>query len=167
MHEQFENARIEAYLAEVAKQLAVMQVAILPKPLISVPKPRLDEELKEIRQHLMSAVSAHQKNGQSEAEATASALADFGAPEIASANILAAWLIFVKKSGWKTFLQMVGPWTIFAIFQLLFMSPKPADQHIWLGFWVVVVVMYGLMWGIAYSLRIKAQRRLATVLQQG
>jgi hypothetical protein len=166
MPKQLENARIEAYLAEVAKQLAVMQIAVLPKPLISVPKPRMDEELKEMRQHLLNAVSAHQENGQSKDKATANALADFGTPEVASANVLATWLMFIRKSGLKTFGTMVGIGLIVPIMQIM-ASPNAAATHTWLGVALITVVTWGLLWAFAHSLQTKAQRRLATVLQQG
>jgi hypothetical protein len=127
MHEQ-----LEAYLAEVAKQLA------------SIPKPRRDEELKEIRQHLLSAVSAHQESGQSEAEATANALADFGTPEVASANILLAWWIRWRTVLLKDYCKAVGVFSVAAAFQVQSLSPNAADQHRCLWGWVSFFVFLAL-----------------------
>ena len=91
MHKQLED-----YLAEVARQIG------------SIPKPRRDEELREMRAHLVSAIAANQELGQSEDVAAANALNDFGTPAEAALSVVRAWRGFAWKHGVKTFWTMVG-----------------------------------------------------------
>ena len=124
MHKQLED-----YLAQVARQIG------------SIPKPRRDEELKEMRAHLVSAVAANQELGQSEDVAVGSALNDFGTPAEAALNVVRAWRRFAWKQGVKTFWTVVGIWSVFYVFQIVFMSPKAADLRLWFCGWAFTIVM--------------------------
>ena len=123
--------QLEDYLVQVARQIG------------SIPKPRRDEELKEMRAHLVNAVAAHQELGQSEDVAVANALREFGTPEVAALNVVIAWRRFAWKQGVKAFWSMVGIWSVFYAFWGLF-SPTAADQHRWLWFWAFTVVSAAL-----------------------
>ena len=124
MHKQVEN-----YLAEVERHC------------VSLPKPKRDDELKEMRQHLLNAVSVHQESGQPEDEAVANALTEFGTAEEASVNILWAWQRLLRKNGIKTFWKIEGIWSALAAFNFLFMSPKMEDRMIWFYFWLITMIV--------------------------
>ena len=128
MHKQLED-----YLAQVTRQIG------------SIPKPRRDEELKEMRAHLVSAVTANQELGQSEDVAVANALDDFGTPVEAALNVVRAWRCFAWKHGVKTFCTVVGIWSVFYVFQIVFMSPKVADLRLWFYGWAFTIVMSVLL----------------------
>ena len=107
MHKQLED-----YLAEVARQIG------------SIPKPRRDEELKEMRAHLVHAVAANGELGQSEDVAVANALHDFGTPAEAALNVVKAWRCFTWKHGVKTFWNMLGIQSAFYAFHDLVHVPE-------------------------------------------
>lgn len=73
------HSLLENYLSEVARQLD------------SLPQTRRNEELKEMRQHLLSAVIVNREFGQSEEEAVTSALRQFGPPQEATEGLIQAW----------------------------------------------------------------------------
>lgn len=112
MHKQLED-----YMAQVAQQIA------------SVPKPRRDEELREMRAHLVMAVAANQEQGQAESAAMASALEAFGTPDEASAGVLAAWRDSVRKDARKAFGRVGVIWSVFAGFMA---SSNNSDRRGWL-----------------------------------
>lgn len=124
MHKQLED-----YLAEVARQIG------------SIPKPRRDEELREMRAHLDHAVAANREQGQSEDVAVANALDDFGTPVEAALNVVKAWRCFAWKHGVKTFWQMLSIQSALYIFLILFMSPKASDVHIFSCCWAFALVV--------------------------
>ncbi len=128
MHKQYENKRIEDYMGEVARQIG------------SVPKPRRDEELKEMRAHLVHAVAANWELGMSEDVALANALDDFGTPEEAALNVVKAWRCFIRKQGVKTFWHILSIQSAFYIFLMLFMSPKASDVHLFTCCWAFTFV---------------------------
>ena len=74
MHKQLED-----YLNEVAKSLG------------SLPPARRNEEMREIRQHLLNAVVIGKEQGQSEDEAVQIAVEQFGTPQNLGKNIVSAW----------------------------------------------------------------------------
>lgn len=73
------DKRLEDYLAEVAEQLHPLPVA------------RRNEELREMRQHPLNAVTVNREMGQSEDEAAASAVEQCGPPEEATQGLIRAW----------------------------------------------------------------------------
>jgi hypothetical protein len=99
------HSLLESYLAEVRAKLS-------PLPL-----KRREEEMREMRQHLLSAMEANQELGQSADEAVASALADFGTPEKASESVLWAWRRDVRKQSIQSFWRFEGMWTVFYVFE--------------------------------------------------
>ncbi len=70
---------LESYLAEVAAHLNTLPVK------------QRTEELGEMRQHLLNAVTVNQELNQSEEDAAASAVAQFGTPKDLSENVVWAW----------------------------------------------------------------------------
>ncbi len=114
MYKQLEN-----YLAQVAQQI------------VSIPKPRRDEELKEMRAHLLMAVAANQEQGQKEEVAVANALKAFGTPTEASANVLIAWRNFAQKHIRMGFWRVGGIWSIFFVPMALFTS-NASGRYFWL-----------------------------------
>lgn len=147
MHRQVENQNVESYLAEVESRC------------ISIPKPRRDDEFKEMRQHLLSAVSAYQKAGQSEVEAVERALSEFGTTEEASANLLWTWQRLLRKNGLKTFWKIEGIWSALAAFNILFASNSMEGQMRWFYFWVCVMVVGFLLIVLPPYLPSKSQLR--------
>jgi len=73
------HRRLETYLTEISARLN------------SLPAKRRAEELKELRIHLDEAVMVNQALGESEPEAAAHALEQFGAPNEVSGQIVGAW----------------------------------------------------------------------------
>ena len=133
---------LEDYLAQVAQQIA------------SLPKPRRDEELKEMRGHLLMAVAANQEQGQSEDVAVANALKAFGAPAEASASVLTAWRVFVRKHVRTGFWRMGGIWSAFFGFMAIFSSNESDRCHWLIAFaftWIVCFV--GMVVSPLWSLR--------------
>jgi len=80
MHKQLED-----YLAKVEKSLSPL------------PQGRRDEELKEMRQHLLSTVELNQENEQTEDQAVAAALQQFGGHRELGARVVSAW----RREGWR------------------------------------------------------------------
>lgn len=82
---------LEDYLADVAAHLSPL------------PKAQRDEELWELREHLLNAVTVNREQGQSEDEAARAALEQFGAPDALGDNIVWAWRrgeLIRKRSFW-------------------------------------------------------------------
>ena len=73
------HSLLESYLAEVRAKLCALPAA------------RREEELREMRQHLLDAVRVNREQGQTEVEAAANALAEFGTSAEASESVLWAW----------------------------------------------------------------------------
>ena len=73
------HALLEAYLEQVAVHLSAL------------PTKRRQEELREISQHLRNAVTVNQELGQSEEDAAANAVMQFGTPEDLGGNLVWAW----------------------------------------------------------------------------
>ena len=73
------HSLLEAYLEQVAAHLSAL------------PAERRGEELREMRQHLQNAVTVNQELGQSEEEAAANAVMQFGTPEDLGGNLVWAW----------------------------------------------------------------------------
>lgn len=109
---------LEDYLAEVARQI------------VSIPEPRRDEEIKEMRSHLLAAIAANQERGQAEDAAVARALEAFGTPEEASASILIAWRDFARKQIRKGFWMVGGIWSVF--FGFMAIASNASDRSNWL-----------------------------------
>ena len=70
---------LEAYLDQVAAHLSAL------------PPKRHTEELREMRQHLLNAVTVNQELGQSEEDAAANAIMQFGTAEDLGDNLVWAW----------------------------------------------------------------------------
>ena len=73
------HTQLEAYLEQVAAQLSAL------------PPKRRNEELREMRQHLLNAVTVNQELGQSEEDAAANAVMQFGTAEDLGNNLVWAW----------------------------------------------------------------------------
>ena len=73
------HSLLESYLSEVAAHLSALPVK------------RRNEELREMRAHLENAVIVNQELGQSEEDAAASALVQFGLPEALGENVVWVW----------------------------------------------------------------------------
>ena len=81
--------RLEEYLAQVEHELR------------GVPAPQRDEELREMRQHLIDNVTVNQEIlGYDEEQAVATVLEEFGAPKKLAAEILTAWRRGDEKTNW-------------------------------------------------------------------
>ena len=72
------HSLLENYLLEMAAQLSAL------------PPPRRNEELREMRVHLENAIEAYQELGETEQEAVASTLRQFGAPSQVAAGLVRA-----------------------------------------------------------------------------
>jgi len=71
---------LDEYLSQVASELR------------TVPQRRRAEELREMQQHLLNAITVNQElMGQDEERAVATAIADFGEPHELASEILSAW----------------------------------------------------------------------------
>ncbi len=73
------HSLLEAYLSEVAAHLSAL------------PAERRDEELREVRAHLLSAAEAYQELGETEQEAVESTLRQFGPPSQVAGGLTHAW----------------------------------------------------------------------------
>ena len=85
---------LETYLTEIATHLSALP-----------PKQRA-EELREVRAHLLSAVEAYQKLGETEREAVESALRQFGPPPQVGSGLVKAWRH--GRGGWQDVLLASG-----------------------------------------------------------
>ncbi len=108
MHKQLEN-----YLNEVVKGLG------------SLPTARREEELNEIRQHLLSAVAASKEAGYTEDEAVQIAVEQFGTPQAVSKQIVSAW----RREAWKRGMSTQPELILFGVF-----SVAVAMSDMWLTF---------------------------------
>lgn len=70
---------LEAYLEQVAAHLSAL------------PTKRRNEELREMRQHLLNAVTVNRELGQPEEDAVANSVMQFGTPEDLGNNLVWAW----------------------------------------------------------------------------
>ena len=105
---------LDAYLDEVTAQLTALPVK------------RRTEELREIRQHLLNAVTVNKELGQSEEEAAQNAVTQFGTPEDLGENLVWAWRReekLNKRSFWSTAVFSLAV-CVFGEF-LLLMFEKP------------------------------------------
>jgi hypothetical protein len=110
---------LEDFLVEVSAHLTPL------------PPARRDDELKEMRQHLLNAAWANKESGQSEREALANALMEFGTSGEAAAHAIWAWR---RENHWLRRLMTCPPEvTLFAMFAtvatvfqlwLVFVGPK-------------------------------------------
>ncbi len=94
------HSLLESYLAEVTRQLGPLPVA------------RRNEELREVRQHLLDAVMVNKERGQGEDEAAASAVEQCGDPEELAHSLVRAWRRGVKlnyRDFWGT---VAGFWVM-------------------------------------------------------
>jgi uncharacterized membrane protein len=127
MHKQLED-----YLAQVARQLG------------SLPAQRRDDELKEMRVHLMSAVLANRELGQPEETAVKNALTEFGTPEEASANVLWVW----RRQGWKqskkTFTRMAAPYSFLYVYMMLTSAHTLNERGVVFCYWAATVTVFAL-----------------------
>lgn len=73
------HSLLEWYLAEVAAQLK------------SLPAKRREEELREIREHLLIAVTTHREAGLSEDEGAAKVVVQFGSASVLAQRLTASW----------------------------------------------------------------------------
>ncbi len=73
------HSPLEAYLDQVAVHLSAL------------PAKRRTEELREMRQHLLNAITVNRELGQSKEDAAANAVMQFGTPEDLGDNLVWAW----------------------------------------------------------------------------
>jgi hypothetical protein len=124
---------LESYLAEVEAKLKAL------------PAKRRKEEMREMRQHLLSAVEANRELGQSEEEAVETALIQFGSVEEASESIRWAWDRDSRKSRAKGLGSGVAIWTVFSVYEGV--TSYPSGTGIWFRYWVVMSLIYASMFG--------------------
>ncbi len=105
--------QLEEYLSEVAKGLVVL------------PPARREEELSEIRQHLLSAVAGSEEKGRTEDEAVQIAVKQFGTPQAVSKQIVSAW----RREAWKQGMRTQPELILFAVFSLAITL-----SQVWLSF---------------------------------
>ena len=133
------HSLLENYLAEVSVQLG----SLLAK--------QRDEEMREMRQRLLSAMEANRDLGQTEDEAAANALAEFGTSEKASESIL--WACRrdlrkkMRKQSGQSCLKSVGVWTAFYVFEG-FRSPHEASR--WCCAWIATMFISALIIVVPY-----------------
>lgn len=108
MHKQLED-----YLNEAAKGL------------LAQPAARREEELSEIRQHLLNVVIVNKELGQSEAEAVQIAVRQFGTPQAVSKQIVSAW----RREAWKRGMSTQPELILFGVFSLAITL-----SQVWLSF---------------------------------
>lgn len=124
------HSLLESYLAEVEAKLSAL------------PAKRREEELREMRQHLLSSMEANQGLGQSENEAAASALAEFGMSEKANESVLWAWRRDMRKKSIKTSWGMASVWTLNSIFDSVLWHKQSYQGYcITLCSWVLIMLM--------------------------
>lgn len=128
------HSLLENYLAEVSAQLG----SLLAK--------QRDEEMREMRQHLLSAMEANRDLGQTEDEAVANALTEFGTSEEASESILWAWRRDLRKKmrkqSWQACLIPTGIWTACYVFEG-FQSPHDISR--WFCAWIATMFISALI----------------------
>lgn len=147
MHKQLED-----YLTEVGRQLS------------SLPKPRFDDELNEMRQHILSAVIANQELGQSEETAVANAIEKFGTPEEVVTNVLWAWRRHLWQVNKKLFSKMAGIWSLFYVFTLLTSAHTPSQQGRVFLFWASTITVFALFMLVPHYFRMRTQSPLPSSL---
>lgn len=85
------HSLLENYLAEIALLLAPLPIA------------RREEELQELRQHLMNVIIVNQETGLSEDEAVRYAIGQFGTPQMLGESVVQAWQRGDKKENQRSF----------------------------------------------------------------
>jgi len=123
------HSLLENYLAEVRTKLDTL------------PAERREEEMREMRQHLLSAFEANRELEQSENEAAANALADFGTPEKASESVLWAWRRDVRKKRMKTSWMMAGFWTLSSILDGFLWREHGYGYNVALCMWIPTMLV--------------------------
>ncbi len=149
------HSLLENYLSALAAQLQML------------PKVRRDEELREMRAHLESAQAEHQQQGQTEDEAAASAIAQFGPTNALAQSVTQAWRR--GKSIRRRELGLSAACTLLLAFllpKLLFPLVKPLflqEFHAHEPFWPVFIpqfLLVGLVNGFVLPRRAVAGTRL-------
>jgi hypothetical protein len=115
---------LEDYLEEIAAQLG------------SLPKPRRDDEIKEVRAHLACAIAANEELGASESDAVQMAMMEFGRAKSVAESILWAWRRFVRKQRLSWFYTSECMWSAYTAYQIFANAGSPIDQQRWLQIWV-------------------------------
>jgi hypothetical protein len=124
---------LEDYLAEVKAKLSALPVK------------RREEEMREMRQHLLNSVIVNRDFGQSEEESEANAVAEFGPPQESAASLVRAWRQGEQKKNARHF------WRMSAVSIGFFVIEGFLRPH-------VIVSMIPMM---AYALVMMARRSLA------
>jgi hypothetical protein len=108
MHKQLED-----YLTQVEKILSPLPAA------------RRAAEMKEMRQHLLNAVEVSQRAGQSEDQAVADALQQFGAHQELGKSIVSVW----RREGWRQRVREAPEVAAFGVFSVVI-----TVSNLWLTF---------------------------------
>jgi len=127
------HSLLENYLAEV-------QVKLSP-----LPAKRREEEMREMRQHLLNAVIVNREFGQSEEEAETNAVAEFGPSQEAAASLVRTWQQGRQRKNKRFF------WRMSAVYIGIFVIEGFLRPH-------VIVPMIPIM---AYGMVIMAWKRLS------
>ncbi len=85
------HSLLEEYLAEVERNLAPL------------PSARRNDELRELREHLLYAVAASRQQGLSEDDAVRAALEQFGAPENIGSEVVSVWRRGERRESLRSF----------------------------------------------------------------
>lgn len=127
---------LEAYLAEVSEALRPLPVA------------RRNDELREMRQHLLNAVMVNKESGQSEEEAALTAVDQFGVPQKLGENVVWAWRrgrSLDRRSFWGAAICIVMMtlvlsfgWRLWLFLMINTKQVIPGDFPIWLETALVV-----------------------------
>ncbi len=133
------HSLLENYLAAVRARLTAL------------PAERREEEMREMRSHLENAVIVNRELGQSEDEAAATALIQFGSAEEASESIRWAWDRDSQKSSAKAFGFGAAIWTVFHVYEGV--TSYPSGTGIWFRSWVITMVICGLMFGFTTAVQ--------------
>jgi hypothetical protein len=150
------HSLLESYLSKVAAHLS------------DLPIRRRNEEIREIRLHLLNAVTVSCETGQTEEEAAQNAIQQFGTPEDLSDNLVWAWRreqTLNKRSFWGaavcTFALLFlvafseGPF-IRAYFNPISTAHLPTAQYVLLAFELFGPLVAGTIIGILFSRKVIA-----------
>lgn len=149
------HSLLEDYLAEIASHLAPLPLA------------RRDEELRELREHLLNTVAVNREKGQTEDEAALNAVQNFGTPETLGDEVVSAW----RRGEWRKSLRSFGG-AAFSALALSLLLPRlinplahaylrrsiPEHRSSWV--YVVLVILFfavpvvvGVVSGLAFPKR--------------
>jgi hypothetical protein len=148
---------LEQYLEEVASQLK------------SLPAKRRNEELREIREHLLTAVTTHREAGLSEAEASANVVVQFGSASVLARRLTTSWRR-ERRASWSSWLGAavlafvavyIPNWLVH--FSLPLLSSLPRFWQLQLGI-DLILLLTSFLGGVFCCLAFPKRAMIVTVL---